>query len=132
MKKYLIGAVALLALAACGESKTEVTGETREPVVENTVNETTPAEEVVPAEEAVPEAIETEVTTEAPPAVEITVEELKASGTFLMSCKDESITDGVLTASCRKLNGNMETSSVSLAACTNGISNIDGVLKCTE
>lgn len=130
MKNFALAAVALLALAACGEGETIKTGETREEVVETTVEETvateTPAEEAAPAEEPAAEP--------AAPAysAEVTIEEVKASGSFLGSCSSSSVEAGILTANCRKIDGTYVESTLDLTTCSNGVENIDGVLKCTE
>lgn len=129
MKNFAFAAVALLALAACGDGETVMTGETREEVTETSVEEVVAA----PTEEATPAPVE-DVTPEAPTSgfsADVTIEELKATGSFLNSCSSSSVEGGVLTANCRRINGTYIKSTLDLKTCTSGVENIDGTLQCT-
>lgn len=123
MKKYLIGAVALLALGACG-NEGGTTGPTREDVTKTQ----TPAE---PA----PAPVEEVVVPEEPIAM-TKEEEAELIGSFTATCKDVVIENGVLNATCH--NGGVGsdskfiTSSIEIASCTNGIINSFGTLKCAQ
>ncbi|GJD19177.1 hypothetical protein RIVM261_041330 [Rivularia sp. IAM M-261] len=51
-------------------------------------------------------------------------------GTYRATCKNISVNNNILTATCRDLRGKYKTSSLDYKGCTYGIENIDGTLQC--